>query len=490
MLPSTRDDRSSEQAFLRGFGPLITRTQGGSRYWSHEEFYYGAKGFLSFDDDFTSSTLLPGVRVEFAKRRFFFDGHSTGRLEVLFRLTKTPDFNEKPSAWRIACSLLELRVACGGGAKRGPLRLAQSGHALAEHFAYQTAPSAQNEASVLAGHPFVLLENTGVTWDELDKQIYPSGLGISDYRYLSPAVRAAPLNRMGGTLRTAIGNGSVILLMPRLGGRRSNEKTYGSEQHYRARLYREARSARVHLIRYHAERETLRLALSAMRARQVEDVDFSTATATAQKFLSAKLRHLKKSSEDYRGRSTDLPRAYAATVDLVNETELSTLLEGVRDLQATLADAVERRIDRDLHLSGRRIVENSHGKKVVIKVSDRRKIIELGQGVVVEGSVVVANKIQSSFNSVDLRYSNPKLNDALGELHRLVAELTTGLSDDQAELAAQDLIEIVGEIERPQPRPSFVRRAAESLVALSAATALANPIVDTVTKILTLLGLA
>lgn len=439
-----------------------------------------------------STALSAGTRVQYAQARFFFDGHSTGRLEVILRITRSPGLKRDPAALALAAAIGKLPVRCRTLDGWIEVNLANVGAHLAAHFRHNTAAvSLESRAGlVMCGRPLMLLLPAGATFDEKKSDLYPDGLRLGDFHQLGESLDAAFLNEKAGSRRTFPGNALAILIDRGL-------RTYGRKdqlvlREFRQSVENERRATRIFMIRYHVEREGLRLVVNALvnDGWAAQGSLEPQAARALESYISRRVRHLKKPDRTAGIRSPQDPirAAYARAIEVCSEVMLPTLLERISQIQQSLGDSLERYLSQDLAATGQLIATRAKGK-VVVKLNDNRKTIVLGAGTIVEGSVVAADSIQSSFNSVRQTVRDAQLAQYLEELHRAVAHLTAALDSDEAELAAADLKELVDEAGRPSPRMAFVRRAVESLVNLASRTAeVGLPVIELVQKIRELIG--
>jgi uncharacterized protein YjhX (UPF0386 family) len=105
-------------------------------------------------------------------------------------------------------------------------------------------------------------------------------------------------------------------------------------------------------------------------------------------------------------------------------------------------------------------------------------------------NAVAAHMIEnSSFIVQSATTMSDELKATLTELHKAVAQLTATLPDDDAELVAHDLEDLTKEATAAKPRPKFWRRAADNLLAAAKTVSdVGVPIIDLVTRVVTLIG--
>lgn len=152
------------------------------------------------------------------------------------------------------------------------------------------------------------------------------------------------------------------------------------------------------------------------------------------------------------------------------EEKVMVARRSIQDIQASLGYVDPREAQDEGH--------NVNTTTIVIK------------GAVINSQVVVAGKIQDSFNRLEQqRGVSDELKDLLADLHGAVAELTTQLPEKQALLAERDLEDLTKEATADEPSEDWWRRATDGLLEAARKVAdVGNPVVELVTKIVTLMG--
>jgi hypothetical protein len=494
-LPDWRLDQANTGPFLAGFGALTGRKRGGSQYWTDEEMFAEARGALRFEPSLTSRRLSKVAQVTFATRRVFFDRHELIRFEIgvkLQRARSQQNVRDNLTARALASAVATLPVRVLKGAAPSEVELAATGRHLAARFERETQVGYALGGSrlVQAGRPLVVLERSEPLFPDPVRDLYPDARACARVN-IGEDLELVSLNerwlgrrneRQAKAAPLAAGAAGFYIQVPRL--------TYwwrqNSSRRLELRLTRAIRDLRLGLVRYHSEREALRLALEAFKSGMLDSMT-SQARAEFERFLARRADVLRR--RKLNGLPTDgMFSLYASQVDLCAPETTPTLLARLSEINLELAKAVEVEIVKSLAAQEKLLVVSGN-RKVVVNVADNSKTINLGDGVIVEGPVVVADAIAASFNTVAHRVRSQDLQNDMRELHRLVALVSRGMEAHEAELLARDLQELTAEVTSPQPRRAFVRRAARGLIegAQRAAEA-GTPIVVLVEKIAGLIG--
>ena len=132
-------------------------------------------------------------------------------------------------------------------------------------------------------------------------------------------------------------------------------------------------------------------------------------------------------------------------------------------------------------------------REVRIMVDKRDQSITHGHRVSVDrsttGNIVTATSIQDSFKTIQASQAEPAVKQELQRLCAAVEQLLPHMPESKRPEVTQDLTNLVAEATKEQPRLRWYELSAEGLIeAAKTCGAIATPVIDTVRKVLTLLG--
>jgi len=157
--------------------------------------------------------------------------------------------------------------------------------------------------------------------------------------------------------------------------------------------------------------------------------------------------------------------------------------ETLRPLEQQLDNAIS---SFQHHAASLGYAENRAPEKEVIQMTTTN--IHIGGGNT-NCNIVVADTIKESSITAAAPGVPEELRQVLTDLHKAVADLTTHLPDDEAELAASDLKNLTREATSGHPKAAQWKRATNGLLDAAAKVATAGlPVVELVTKLSTLLA--
>ncbi len=117
------------------------------------------------------------------------------------------------------------------------------------------------------------------------------------------------------------------------------------------------------------------------------------------------------------------------------------------------------------------------------------KSISFGDNAQVSGNVVVADSIKNSFNAAAQSNAPDELKTLLKELTTRVGEMTKAMPAEAAKETGENLEALVNESIKEKPRQKWYQLSGEGLIeAAKAVGDIGKPVVETVMKILALLG--
>jgi hypothetical protein len=242
------------------------------------------------------------------------------------------------------------------------------------------------------------------------------------------------------------------------------------------------RRLRLHLLRQHAERETLRLVLRAVATGAIEIQPGSDGTEALQHYLADTLGRWGKPRVYGFDQDELFPQARIYD-DLVEPGLHTTLLAQLERVRASVRTRVRDAARRSRPSREAVYVLNSG------ELNMNEFNIKLGDNNVLHGDLVVAQRIQESFNQVAQSDADAELKRQLQALSTAVAEMATRLPTDEARKAARDLDTLAAEALSPEPRKAWYELAAQGLTqtALQVGEA-AGVVTKLVRTVLTLLG--
>lgn len=115
--------------------------------------------------------------------------------------------------------------------------------------------------------------------------------------------------------------------------------------------------------------------------------------------------------------------------------------------------------------------------------------VSVGPGTTISENLIVATKINDSFNKVQQSSANHELKDKLELLCKQIEEMTKQLPEVKQKEVSQDLSNFVAEATKEAPRKKWYELSAEGLIeAAKACAGIASPVITTVTDIVALLA--
>ena len=448
--------------FVRSSGSIQPRRGGGVAEWEGEDRYADASSALRFPDDMAHLQLGPealAARCGYSFRRFYSQG-MTARVEIGLRLSSEAGVStDADKLWRDALfAWLSLEVAVGPrGNRAAPARLIDTGGALAKHFlrasTYRHKLPLRPDPPVpqwwfQAGIPSLIVETLQGEPLALPPHTRPVGiapeLGTLQHAWLQIGVR-----RVSAWFLASTGKDPAAL-----------------------------RRLRIHLLRLHAERETLRAVLTAVTQHKLEIEKDAALSDAVQLYLNDAIRAIERPARFGVEQTEMIDVARAAFGDLFagDTSSLATMRRQV----GSKVEAFVRRASAKASTVNE---YHYHGEYMSTTIT-------LGN-VTVSGdfNLVTAKSIENSFNKAATT-TNPALATALKDLSTQVAELVKALPPDKKEAAARDLETLTTEATAKAPRKAWYELSAEGLKdAAKAVAGMAGPIATAVGTVLGLLTL-
>ena len=471
------------QKFVRAFGPIRRRPQGGAKGIgeNHVCDAYGAVRFPRCPEIHTNSHNRIGLVPRF--RRFFFDGRATAKLEVglvpkkkiTFELTggKAVSFLNSIINCEVTSASTHQLQPRTHKSPRPTLTLNQLPDHLASLYFLATTirqyiPAAKSFAwCVSAGTPMLLIQESNQQHFEPDFR----------WRRVSLDIQAHNQIELSHAWIEWQGQSEARLWRLRY--------KPGADQET-------VRLIRMFLMRLHCEQEVLRIVLSLIDARQIVPERTSSETRLLQSFLVKMARRLLRPIN----REVGPHHQKIVTPDLLNiacET-LHAAAPGYRD---SLLDILDRNADfhhnelgRVRELLDQYILESNQQPYIHVEGNYVNQPITItnSQGIV----VTVAEYMKDITNSVNQNILQSTESD---EVKTLITQLTKRISDVAEQLPPEiakqmgDDAETLGkEASRAQPRRKWYTVSLEGLKeAAEAVGELAKPIADTLAKLWPLL---
>lgn len=451
--------------FVRSSGSIQPRLGGGVDEWEGEDLYCDAGSALRFPDRLGLLRLGPPglpTQCRYSFRRFYSQGKAA-RIEVglkirAFDAAAVPAPDQAPAQWLQALfAWLSLPVAVGPRGQRATAaRLIDTGAALARHYLHASTYR----------HKLPLRPDPPVAswWLQAGSPSLIVETAQGDPLALPPHTRQLSIRPELGTLHHAWLD---------IGKRRVSAWFLCSAGQDAAAL----RRLRIHLLRLHSERETLRAVLTAVAQRKLDVAQDLALSDLVQAYLNEAIRALERPARFGVEQAEMIDVARAAFGDLF-AGDTSSLENMRRQIGAKVQGFVARAAARSSTVNE----YHYHGEYM-------NTTITLGN-VSVSGdfNLVTAKSIENSFNKASSA-SKPELAEALKALSTQVAELVKQLPPDQKETAARDLEALTTEATAKAPRKAWYELSSQGLIdAAKTVAGMAAPIATSVGVVLKLLA--
>ncbi len=464
--------------FVRSFGQVRRRLRGGVENWSGEELYCVADRALHFDPPLSRQrldTAAASLKATCIFRRFFSDGVVVSRLESAFWFeapSGTPALEGQHCLKLIeSCYALRTRVPSTNGPPQNCELLDSARFLAALYLAANTRriggkPAQTEPYWFVARDPLLLIQYGDSEIASLPK----FSSAAMDMPEAGLQLHQCWVNRRGRML-------SVWFLRVQPG---ANADVL--------------RRLRIHLFRLHAERECLKEVLNLIAQKKITIVPKSDSSNELQDYLLESTRLL--SSQTYYGfKQSELLQAVQGFDSIVNPGDRPTLLSQLsmirKNILTNIAEFTTPGKDTagSVHMIGGTIVYAQVAKIGGDTMTSYNVTISGSNNTV--GDIVVAEKIQNSFNKAEASRVSEEQKKNLATLHQQIIELSKQLPSDQARQVASDLESFTNEITSPTPRRKWYELSASGLIdAAKTVATMAAPIATTVTAILGVMGLA
>jgi hypothetical protein len=401
--------------FVRGFGGLIVRPRGGAVGWPGEHVTCEAAHAMRFVH------LPPSIPCVY--RRFFFDGHATGKFEVGFsvRHALRPDRTVE----HVASSLLELPVTVEQGLDGlTTVPLAHAGAPLSIAYCAASSPrplrGPQHISELVQdGEPCVFAE---LPRNQANR---------------SPHVRLAHFN---------VGTKTIRAWTVRL-----------SEDYSKTVV----RGLRICFMRLHAEKEALTVILREILLGRLRPCRGSQSGDALQRYLLRAARMIARVHAAARALRPEIDGRAAAFEAAERGGHLEHLRDWLReaisslDMRPNVVRTIEALLDNDEfgmteHLGGFTMIDKS------VNVQ--------GDNLGIVASELHIRSFQNSFNRVASSDSSPDLKRVFGELQATLLEVTKRLPSAAAQQVTDDFEGLCRESASTAPRKRRIKDYIETLL--------------------------
>lgn len=245
------------------------------------------------------------------------------------------------------------------------------------------------------------------------------------------------------------------------------------------------RRLRLNLFRLHSERESIKQILRLMGQKKIQIERGQAASERFQFYLSQSLSLLSRERRDGIQQSAMLEAAQNSE-DLVTEGEATTLKQQLHFIRGNL----RHNLNTFAEAGGVKLqifAEQFTYKHVENEIMNSQTITISGSTINGNFAPVAAGIIQKSFNNAAGSDTKPEIKAVLEALHKAVAEMCKSLPAEKQERAASDLQVLSNEAVAKEPRRRWYELSASGL--LEAAEAVGQVAAPVATAVKTLLGL-
>ena len=420
------------KGFVRAFGGLKPRLRGGLPEWPSEEVVCATYGAPKFIPPLCSKSLeQDGWYLDrCAFRRLLSNGRGVTRIEVGFSIAH--GFRMMP--WTVLLDVvnqvLSFEVRCSEGrAIVRECKLGASGSYLAKRFLAETTRTSPADGFTPAswwvtdGEPVVFVELEDAMFRPPDRTFRPVSLPWPGYQlYYTRA------------LHRGLHIGVWILKIEP--GYSLGSWTYQSS----GKIV--ARQVRLHLMRLHAERQTLKVVFQHIDKGYIPIQARLKQGDPLQTFLNH-ATGLLLNREIYGVPMSPMLRCIEVFDDLVMPGQRASLLAQLNDIRPNVLKKI--RSATQVRPSDRAGIVNIIGNEGSVTLQLNRKDGRLvsqfvnADGATIHGDLVVADFITNSFNRVRDSKINGELRTKLDDLNKAVSDLTEYVSPDAARDAAKAL---------------------------------------------------
>jgi hypothetical protein len=433
---------NDHRGFIRGFGAVERRRRGGLLGWPREDIYVSARRAIRLDLPTPEGRRSFPVRC--VVRRIFFDGHAIARLDIGLDVGFLPDdiYGQYQGTTGLIRALNTKAILTEPRRERRQHTLWRIGPPMAH--LYQTAtqhagaaldPQLKDARAVLACEPIVIIESVSDT-PPIGDDIW---LGDNkNIRLEASRVRVA---------RNAV-LPAWIITIPHNSAER-----------------RDRRLLRVALVRQHAERTALLRLTRHLESSQGPSVQLSP--EKVYRFVEKRMDLMtRRSLHGFPQRQ--IVQVAWDSLDRESDESLATTFARLTQLDDRIGTLTARLAQR-IAEHGSSTWSITHIERAFI-MTEEVKSITLGSNNTISAPIVLADKIENSFNAV-ASMPDSDLKSALENLHRSIAEWSKSLDKTTAEDVATDLEALTNEAQREEPRPSRIKDFLESIKSVAESVA-------------------
>jgi len=458
----------SGREFVRGFGQVRDRRRGGIENWIGEDVYCRARSAVTFDPSLDLQLLGPRLapqRPTCVFRRLLANGGPVARLEIGLRILS------RQGKWLIdGTECLELVRSCLKVSVRVPsaknleqaYELCCIGEPLARHYLNSSTPRVSGENSITEdwwitpGDPVLLIE--------------------SRQGEVSSLPRTARFVRQLDFAEITIHHFRVEY--------RSRATAVWFLQIAENGDFDVVRRLRIHLLRLHAEIETLKTIFRAVIRQRL-----NPKTDSIQRYFQQSLRLLMhKQSHGFR--QSEILRAALEWQELVSPGERETLLTKLHDIRPSHLRNIGS-LTALPHLASRRPVELPQQIRDLILLGDlnmNQNITTSGIGNIVNVAEYMANVSNSVNQNVNKSQSSGEVKELIKLLMDRIATASSSVDRNIAKQMGDDVKVLSEEINRPEPRKKWYEFTLKSIKeAAEAIGEVGKPILETALRLLPIL---
>jgi hypothetical protein len=467
----TQPKIARERDFVRGCGPAEHRRRGGPDRWPGEHAYVKSDHLVRFVGELggaASDPLLRGARCTF--RRLFCAPPARARFEVGLRLQESVVGAQPIDTVLAAVGGIPLRVNprnVNGTVDSEHVPLVGAGSSVAKLFARATT------SRKLVGEP--------KSW-----WVVPAApLFVVE---TGNPVAAEQLRSIGAVQRPEAPAGTTLLHV--------YEEAVGAHVWLIAHdsgvvtTDPELRHLRIHLVRLHEERETLKYVLQLMAREQLTVAGDSDEAQELDSYLTDAAKSFERDSFHGIGIDGTLRVAYGAEA-LVSDADWASLRAALEQSRRQLTRAIERVVqaDRDRQpIQPTTQVQNFFGS---VTMTDDHSINIGGEGAVTLTGVNIAQgqQIQQSLSNVKTSGASDEIKSTMEAIHNELVKLLPQLPAEDAEKATASFDRLSKAATEPKPDRKWWEVSASGL--LEAANAVADagkPLVGLLGKLFGLAG--
>lgn len=472
-----------DREFIRRSGIVRRRQRGGLASWSGEEIYCSAKRALRFQPLLRYQPLGAlgnSVSLNCVFRRFLFNGEVVSRVELGFQVvagenSESPFPLSRQECLDLieGCLSIKVNMQSVGGVPITCDLLNCSQH-LAKHYLQSTTRLIGGELAqtedwwISPGSPLLLIEYKDGEISRLPK--YARLVEVREGFSGSPTLHYCRVERTGIRLGVwFVGNFLKDLDL--------------------------ARRLRLHIFRFHAERECLKRVLRLMIQDKLQPGVRTDCSNNLQQYLLGCNKLFSKKPRFGLSHSKILEEIQRFE-DIINPGERATLLTQLSsiDVRKNIYHNVEQ-FTRGVTDSKQNIYVYGSGNRINVGIHQRtggtevtKYEIKIGDNVKFMGDFIVANTIQDSFNKISSSAASDEIKEKLKQLTEAVTDMCNHLSQEKAREAARDLETLTSEALSDKPRRKWYKLSAQGLIdAAKTVGQVAAPVISIIGSLLPLL---